>query len=211
MRPSPTISSVLPPSSSSRLVRSPIMPRQWCFTWLSRAKWSWRDIARISDIACSATARAFTPCGARKADAGGLERLALILVGAGADRLDELELRRARDQVVAPHPGNADHVGIRDAHGELLGRVHLEMPDAGVARRKALGHAVGHMGKADGEVVLSAETPCVAPAPSSGRLATIPAPEPSRHGELSSVYVLASGVAMAGVRTRTVPGRNGHA
>ena len=62
MRPRPTISSVLPPSSSSRLERSEIMPRQWCLAWLSRAKCSWRDIARISDIACSATARALTPC-----------------------------------------------------------------------------------------------------------------------------------------------------
>ncbi len=49
---------------------------------------------------------------AREADVGGLERLARILVRAGADRLDELELRGARDQVVAPHHRDADHVGV---------------------------------------------------------------------------------------------------
>src|SRR5262245_59302722 len=62
MRPSPTISSVLPPSSSSRCVRSEIMPRQKRLVWLSRARCSCRVSARISAMACCATASAFTPC-----------------------------------------------------------------------------------------------------------------------------------------------------
>ena len=37
MRPMPTTSSVLPPSSSSRWVRSPSMPRHTFLCWLSRA------------------------------------------------------------------------------------------------------------------------------------------------------------------------------
>ena len=86
---------------------------------------------------------------AREPDAGGLERLARILVGAGADRLDEFELRRARDQVVAPQHRDAHHVGVADAHGQLFERADLEVPDAGVAQREALGHAVGDVGEAD--------------------------------------------------------------
>jgi hypothetical protein len=39
---------------------------------------------------------------AREADAGGLQALARILVGAGADRLDEFQLGSAADQAVAP-------------------------------------------------------------------------------------------------------------
>jgi hypothetical protein len=91
---------------------------------------------------------------ARKPDARGFERLALILVGAGADRLDEFELRRARDQIVAPHHRDADHVRVRDAHGQFFQRIDLVVLDAGVARREAVGHAVGDVCEADRQVVL---------------------------------------------------------
>ena len=61
MRPSPTTSMVLPPSSSSRFAISPIMPRQTCFAWLSRAMGNSRLTASTSAMACSETAFAFTP------------------------------------------------------------------------------------------------------------------------------------------------------
>ena len=62
MRPMPTITSVLPPSSSSRLAISEIMPRHLPAVWLSRPCGIWRAIASISAIACSATARSLEPC-----------------------------------------------------------------------------------------------------------------------------------------------------
>ena len=64
-------------------------------------------------------------------DAGGGERVAIVLVGAGADRLDEGEPRRARDELVAPHHRHAQHVEFAEPRVKLVEGADLEMADAG--------------------------------------------------------------------------------
>ncbi len=52
--------------------------------------------------------------GARQPHAVLRERLARKLVGAGADRLDEAQPFRSRQEVVAPEPRDHQHVGLGD-------------------------------------------------------------------------------------------------
>ena len=78
---------------------------------------------------------------ARQADAGTSEVLARVLVGAGADRLDEGEPRRLRDQLVAPQHRDAEHVGFANARGKLVGRLRTSkcpMPVRRSANRSAM-------------------------------------------------------------------------
>ena len=80
-----------------------------------------------------ATASRIHALRARQPDAGGRERVAGILVGAGADRLDEGEPRRPRDELVAPH--HRDTTARRhspSARRELVERCATsKVPDAG--------------------------------------------------------------------------------
>ena len=80
-------------------------------------------------------------------DAGGGERVARILVGAGADRLDEGEPRGARDELVAPQHRDAEDVEFAEPRRELVEAAHLEMPDVAPTQGKALRHAIGDVGK----------------------------------------------------------------
>ena len=91
MRPMPTITSVLPPSSSSRFEMSPIMPRH-----LLRGL----VVARLRNLPRHGEDQRDRMLGHRalvdalragEADAGRAQRIARVLVGAGADRLDEGE------------------------------------------------------------------------------------------------------------------------
>jgi hypothetical protein len=91
--------------------------------------------------------------GVGEADVVRAQHLLVVLIDAGADRLDELEALGGGRHLVLPHHGDHHHVGLGDPRGHVLGLPHLEMGDAGVARRKAAGHLVGAMGKADVEAV----------------------------------------------------------
>ena len=112
--PRPTISSVLPPSSSSRCARSPIMPRQMPLRLVvarlgqpARERQDQRH--RVLGDRAGIDAARRSPAACRAAGAPPRE-----LVDAGADRLDEPQLRRARDQRVVPQPRDRQHVGLGD-------------------------------------------------------------------------------------------------
>ena len=109
--------------------------------------------ARISAIACSATARALTPRALARRMPAAPSASRVILVGAGADRLDELQLACDFGEFVAPHHGDDHHVGLWNARLELVKGAHLEMGDIRIAPGELLGHAIGGVGKADGEFV----------------------------------------------------------
>ena len=106
IRPSPTITSVLPPSSSSRcadvadhaapIVAGLIVARLRNLPRQARIK----RHRMLGDRALVRAVRAGEP------DARPRQRGARILVGARADRLDEGEPRRLGDQLVAPQPGD---------------------------------------------------------------------------------------------------------
>ena len=81
------------------------------------------------------------------------QQVLIVLVDAGADRLDELEVAGDVDLLVAPHHRHDQHVRVRQRLRQLIGVEHLQVADAGGAGREALGHAVGAVGKADGELV----------------------------------------------------------
>jgi len=70
---------------------------------------------------------------ARQTDAGGLERVARVLVGAGADRLNESEPWRPLNELVAPQHGHAQEIELAQSRRELVERADLEIPDPGVA------------------------------------------------------------------------------
>ena len=72
--------------------------------------------------------------GAGEADIAALELVARELVGAGADRLDEAQPRRAVEEGVAPQAGDHQHVGLADAGRECFGVAHRETLDAGPER-----------------------------------------------------------------------------
>ncbi len=92
--------------------------------------------------------------GAAQPHSPGAELLLGILVHAGTDRLDELEILGERDHVVLPHAGSHHDIGLADALLEVLVALDLETLDAGLAQLEAVLHAVGHVGKADRELVL---------------------------------------------------------
>ena len=162
MRPMPTTSMVLPPSSSSRCVRSPIMPRQNFLCWLSRASGRRRATARISAIACSATARALTPAALASrtlfAASCSLEYWSM------PELIDwmNLSLRRARDEVVLPHARDHDDIGLADPLLQIVVVPDLEVADAGFAQVEARLHLVGGVCETDGQILLWPET-CVLP------------------------------------------------
>ena len=155
MRPRPTISMVLPVSWSSRAAISEIMPRQWRASGC-RVPRQAAASARISAMACSATAYGVDAGGAGEAYAACAQHVLVVLVDAGADRLDELEVAWRCRQLVLPHHRDDEHVGLGEMLGQLLGG---SAPEGGAMpvsrRRETLGHAVGAMRKADPEPVLA--------------------------------------------------------
>jgi hypothetical protein len=92
-----------------------------------------------------------------QADAVLAHHLLVILVDAGADRLDELEPFGLRHQIVSPHHRRHHHVGLRDPCGVFVGLPDLEVGNAGAAGRKAGGHLVSAVGEADVELVFAGQ------------------------------------------------------
>ena len=92
--------------------------------------------------------------GAGEADLAARELFARELVGAGADRLDEAQPRRAVEKGVVPQAGDHQHVGLADAGCECFGIAHRKTPDAGAERGKPLVEAVGDMRETDDELIL---------------------------------------------------------
>jgi len=84
------------------------------------------------------------------ADAGRAQRVAGILVCAGADRLDEGEPGRRGNQFVPPQAGAQQHVHLRDARLQIVQAAHLEPVEVGVAQGEAFAHAIGDMGETKG-------------------------------------------------------------
>ena len=74
---------------------------------------------------------------AGEADAGRAQRVAGVLVGAGADRLDEGEPRAPRRSVVAPQARDQQHVRLADARLQLVEAAHLERSMPVCAARSA--------------------------------------------------------------------------
>ena len=94
---------------------------------------------------------------AGEADAALLEHCTVELIGAGTDRLNEAQLRRARRQLVAPKAGDHQHVGFADPGIELVVRGDAEVPDRQLAQCEALLQLIGDMREADGEIALGRE------------------------------------------------------
>ena len=67
-------------------------------------------------------------------DAALHEQRLVELIRAGAEGLHEAQLRRAREERVAPQARYDEHVGFARAPLQLLGRANLEMRDAGSPR-----------------------------------------------------------------------------
>ena len=144
-------------SSSSRCDRSEIMPRQCRLAWLSRARCNCRVSARISAMACCATASAFTPCAlASRTPAAASASRAYWSVPALIDWM-KASRGASRDELVAPQHRDREDIEFAEPRRELVEAAHLEMSDAGPAQRKALRHAIGDVGKADREVFFSGE------------------------------------------------------
>jgi hypothetical protein len=155
----PTITSVLPPSSSSRAADLRDQPAPLALALVvarHRQLARERQDQRHGVLGHRTLVRALR---AGDADAGPAEQVARVLVGAGADRLDEGEPRRELDEVVAPEAGDAQHVGVADARLQLVDAAHLERADARVAEEEALLQPVGGVGEADGEVFSSRQGP----------------------------------------------------
>ncbi len=90
---------------------------------------------------------------AGEADAGRLQHIAVILVGAGGAGLHEAQPGRDRRQVVAPHARADQHIHPGGMRVEFLARARLDEADAGVARGEAVTEAIGDMGETDGQLV----------------------------------------------------------
>src|SRR5262245_18581120 len=61
---------------------------------------------------------------ARQTDAGGLERVARVLVGAGADRLNESEPWRLLNELVAPQHGRRSRADVLEKNFWPPGEKH---------------------------------------------------------------------------------------
>lgn len=94
------------------------------------------------------------PGGGGEPDAGAADGRAVVLVGPGADRLDEAQARGAGDQHVVPQHRHDEHVGLGDAGLELGTGADLEPADTGVAGGETLAHPVGGVGEGDGQAVV---------------------------------------------------------
>src|SRR5262245_19457067 len=81
------------------------------------------------------------------------EEIVTVLGETGVDRLEELEIACDFRKLVAPHQGDDHHVRVSNPCLELIEGAHLEVGDIRIAPGELLGHAIGGVGKADGEFV----------------------------------------------------------
>src|SRR5262249_54925113 len=98
--------------------------------------------------------------GACQANAARPQRFTVELIDPRPDRLNEAQLDRARDQIVAPQAGDDEHIGLADARVEIIARAHLDGTHAGVARGKTRAQAIGDMGETDCEICTIGERTC---------------------------------------------------
>ena len=94
---------------------------------------------------------------ARKADAVLLQDLAIVLVRAGADGLDELQARVLRRELVLPHHGDGEHVGVRQLRDQLVVVARDLEGHAGLACRERLGELVGDVREEDVRILAGGE------------------------------------------------------
>jgi hypothetical protein len=154
--PRPTISSVLPELVLSlREVADHTAPDPFCLVVARLGKPARERQHQCHDVLGDRAGIDAT--GAREPHAVLLERLARELVGAGADRLDEAQPLRARQEIVAPEPRDHQHVGLADPLLERGAVAHLEALDAGRERQEALAQPIGNMRKTDRQPVLGRE------------------------------------------------------
>ena len=113
MRPMPTISIVLPVSWSSRAAICEIIPRQRLALWLSRASGRRRAERQDQRHGVLGHGLRVDASGAGEPDCPLAQQCFVVVVGAGADRLDEPELARAAGKLVLPQHGDDQHVGLR--------------------------------------------------------------------------------------------------
>ena len=87
-----------------------------------------------------------------EADAVRAQDVAVVLVDAGADRLDELELL-AMSTCSFFHSMETTSTSASGSCRAQLSGERTSRGDAGIAPREPLGDAIGAMGKADGEMI----------------------------------------------------------
>ena len=90
--------------------------------------------------------------GAGEANAGCADRGLVELVRAGADRLDEAQLRQARQHVVAPQTGDDEHIGFRCPLTQFVEAADLEAPSGAAARQELVTKLIGGVSEADRQV-----------------------------------------------------------
>ena len=73
----------------------------------------------------------------------------VILIRAGAERLHEAQLRRAREQRVSPETRHNQHISLARPPLQLFKRPHLKMRDARPARCEFFRGAIGDMREGD--------------------------------------------------------------
>ena len=138
--PGPTISSVLPPSSSSRAAMSEIMPRQILGGLVVAPGVQWRFRASISAMACSATACALTPAAlARRMPCARSSSRSYWSMPALIDWMN-LSRLAAGDQLVPPHHRHDHDVGLRQPrrHSSGFETWKWAMPVPRAAKRAAI-------------------------------------------------------------------------
>jgi hypothetical protein len=85
------------------------------------------------------------------------QEIAVELIRAGTDRLDELQPRRGLQKVVAPESRDDQDIRIRQALRQFFAGLNLEALDAEVSSRKLAVKLVRRMGAADRELILATE------------------------------------------------------
>jgi hypothetical protein len=81
---------------------------------------------------------------------------------ARADRLNEAQPARQRNQPVVPQAGHDDHVGLGCEPVEFVALAHFEAADAGTQRVEACLHLIRRVREADYELVLGRDHAVVA-------------------------------------------------
>src|SRR5437879_609110 len=63
---------------------------------------------------------------ARESNAAHPQRFMVVLIGAGADRLDEAQVFGTIEQLIAPETGHREYLSLADSRRELFERPQLE-------------------------------------------------------------------------------------
>jgi hypothetical protein len=100
-------------------------------------------------IACSATARSLTPWALASLTPRLANSALSLLIRAGAERLHEPQLRRARHQHVSPKTRHHQYVSLARPPLQVFKRPHLKMRDARPARCEFFRGAIGDMREGD--------------------------------------------------------------